>query len=64
MPPCEASRIESFAKMQFAEEANVCQEFLRHKKVMISPTQLLKAGVQTVSALQQVGEYMVTFPRA
>lgn len=50
--------------MQFAEEANVCQEFLRHKKVMISPSQLFKAGVQTVSAIQNVGEYMVTFPRA
>ena len=42
MPESEATKFESFAKECFPDGFNKCNEFLRHKTVMINPYLLKK----------------------
>mmetsp|Transcript_6165 Transcript_6165/g.7063 ORF Transcript_6165/g.7063 Transcript_6165/m.7063 type:complete len:572 (+) Transcript_6165:66-1781(+) len=64
VPPAHADRLESLAKSQFGDEANNCKEFMRHKNIMISPSNLKSAGIPFVKVMQKQGEVMVTFPRS
>lgn len=64
VPPKHASKLEAMARVYYAEEARHCSEFLRHKNILLSPTQLMRAGVPVVCGIQTPGEFMITFPRA
>lgn len=46
--------------MQFKE----CSEFLRHKSAMFSPSVLKMGNVSMTHAVQQPGEFIITFPGA
>ncbi|GBG28067.1 Lysine-specific demethylase 4A [Hondaea fermentalgiana] len=64
VPPAHATRMELISRSEFGGEANICSEFLRHKNVMIAPSVLLREKIPFVRAVQHVGEFMFTFPRA
>jgi len=53
----------SFALLAcFPEEASSCSEFLRHKKYLISPSVLRKAGIPYKTTIQRAGEAVITWP--
>ncbi len=58
------SQFEGFGRGEFASEANICGEFMRHKNIMIAPKTLRKANIKYARAYQLAGEFMVTFPNA
>mmetsp|Transcript_21089 Transcript_21089/g.41367 ORF Transcript_21089/g.41367 Transcript_21089/m.41367 type:complete len:1010 (-) Transcript_21089:314-3343(-) len=64
VPPEHAGRLEIVSRGEFGGEANICPEFLRHKNVMMAPSVLIREKIPFVRAVQRVGEFMFTFPRA
>lgn len=57
-----AQRFQSLAEHYYAEESNRCKEFLRHKRNLLSPAVLNRAGIPYVTAIQYPGDAIVTFP--
>ena len=47
----------------FPQEASACDQFLRHKAYVMSPTRLAKDGVRVNMLVHNQGEYVITFPR-
>eukprot|EP00752_Nemacystus_decipiens_P004810 g4377.t1 len=64
IPPDSRQRFESLAQAFFAEEFHACKDHMRHKTTMISPIQIQKAGISYYTAVQEAGEFMITFPGA
>lgn len=58
----DAPRFESLAASHFNSAATSCKEFLRHKRYVISPPLLKKAGVSYTTQVQRPGDFIVTFP--
>ena len=58
----DADRFESLMKSMFSHQANDCNEFLRHKRSLISPQLLTKAGISYTTQVQRAGDIMITFP--
>jgi len=58
----DADRFESLMKSMFSHQANDCNEFLRHKRSLISPHLLTKAGISYTTQVQRAGDIMITFP--
>ena len=57
-----AFRFEAFASSYFPQESVSCSEFLRHKKYLLSPTVLKKAGIDVKTTIQRAGDAIITWP--
>lgn len=60
--PEDSGRFESLMAGQFAHAAQECREFLRHKRFLVSPTLLHKAGISYTTQVQRAGDTIITFP--
>lgn len=62
VPPKYKKRFEVMAQSYFPEEYYHCPEFLRHKTSLISPSRLKDCAIPYHTAVQEKGEFMITFP--
>ena len=62
--PEHTKRFESLAQSRFVHAARDCPEFLRHKRNMLSPAILKKAGVPFEVQIQRPGDVIITAPGA
>jgi jumonji domain-containing protein 2 len=62
--PDDAKRFESLAQSRFVHAYSGCKEFLRHKRYLISPLVLQKAGIPFTTQIQRPGQAMLTMPGA
>lgn len=60
--PEHAKRFESLCQSRFVHSHAECPEFLRHKRSLISPAILKKAGIPFETQIQRPGDAMITFP--
>ena len=58
----DAQRFLTVCQFHFSLQAGTCPEFLRHKRCLISPAILKKAGIRYQTAVQYPGEAIITFP--
>jgi len=58
----DSKRFESLARSHFSGQASECHEFLRHKRCLISPAILRKAGIKFTTCVQRPGDAIITFP--
>mmetsp|Transcript_12157 Transcript_12157/g.26515 ORF Transcript_12157/g.26515 Transcript_12157/m.26515 type:complete len:695 (-) Transcript_12157:213-2297(-) len=58
----DSKRFESLARSHFAGPASECHEFLRHKRCLLSPAILRKAGIKFTTCVQRPGDAIITFP--
>jgi jumonji domain-containing protein 2 len=63
-PGPDAKRFESLCMSCFVGTPSTknCPEFLRHKRSLLSPKVLQKAGIKYTTAIQRPGDAMITFP--
>jgi hypothetical protein len=61
-PGPDAARFEALAEFQYSVESKACKEFLRHKRCLMSPRVLQKAGIRYTTTVQMPGEAVITFP--
>lgn len=62
IPPKYKKRFEVMAQSYYPEEYYQCSEFLRHKTSLISPSRLKDCAIPYHTAVQEKGEFMITFP--
>ena len=62
--PKDSKRFESLATSLFPSAARDCPEFLRHKRYLISPSILSKAGISYTTQVQRAGDAIITFPNS
>jgi len=60
--PKDAPRLEALATHHFHHAAINCKEFLRHKRCLISPRVLHRAGISFTTTIQYPGEAVITMP--
>mmetsp|Transcript_37251 Transcript_37251/g.86898 ORF Transcript_37251/g.86898 Transcript_37251/m.86898 type:complete len:349 (+) Transcript_37251:1566-2612(+) len=60
--PTDADRFETLASSLFPAARQKCKEFLRHKRYLISPSRLQKAGIRYTTQVQRPGDAIITFP--
>jgi hypothetical protein len=60
--PEHAKRFESLCESRFVHSHADCPEFLRHKRSLLSPAILKKAGIPFETQIQRPGDAMITFP--
>ena len=60
--PDDSERFKSFAISHFGAAAAQCPEFLRHKRYLLSPAILRKAGISFTTQIQRPGDAIITFP--
>jgi jumonji domain-containing protein 2 len=58
----DAQRFMALAQHHFIHQFKQCREFLRHKRCMLSPAILKKAGIRYQTAIQYPGDAIITFP--
>jgi jumonji domain-containing protein 2 len=58
----DAPRFMALAQHHFVHQVKQCREFLRHKRCMLSPAILKKAGIRYQTAIQYPGDAIITFP--
>jgi hypothetical protein len=61
-PGPDAARFEALAEFQYSVASKECKEFLRHKRCLLSPRVLQKAGIRYTTTVQMPGEAVITFP--
>jgi hypothetical protein len=63
-PGADALRFDSLCASSFAGTPSTtgCKEFLRHKRSLLSPKILQKAGIRYTTAIQRPGDAIITFP--
>jgi len=61
-PGPDAKRFEALCEFQYPIQARGCKEFMRHKRCILSPTILNKAGIKYTTAIQRPGDAIITFP--
>ncbi|KAF0700704.1 Aste57867_8758 [Aphanomyces stellatus] len=64
VPPQHAARVERICQTMFPDEYMACQQFLRHKTSLISPSKMHEFDIPYCKAVQGPGEFIITFPRA
>lgn len=62
IPPKFKSKFEELSRKLFPKESQDCEHFLKHKTTLISPNYLLENGIPVYVAIQEPGEFIVTFP--
>lgn len=60
----DTDRFESLMASMFSHQANACPQFLRHKRSLVSPSLLTKAGISYTTQVQRAGDIIITFPGA
>lgn len=60
--PEDTYRFESLAASHFGGAASNCPDFLRHKRYLLSPAILKKAGIKFTTQIQRPGDVMITMP--
>lgn len=58
------AKFEEFVRSEYPDEFRKCDQALRHKQMLISPTVLYQNGIQVSRMIQEEGEFMITFPGA
>lgn len=58
----DSQRFLNLCQFHFALQYAECPEFLRHKRYLISPQVLQRAGIRYQTAIQYPGDAIVTFP--
>lgn len=58
----DSQRFEQFVEGHYHQSKTICPEYLRHKRCLVSPKILKKAGIPFTTAVQYPGEAMITFP--
>lgn len=58
----DSDRFESLMASMFSHQATSCPEFLRHKRSLLSPSLLTKAGISYTTQVQRAGDIIITFP--
>ncbi len=53
-----------FSQGCFPDQRRQCQQFLRHKTSIISPSLLQREGLQVGQITQEPGHFIVTYPHA
>ncbi|CAB9515133.1 specific demethylase 4A [Seminavis robusta] len=61
-PGTEAKRLEALSEHYFSHAYNDCRQFLRHKRCLLSPMILKKAGIKFTMQVQYPGDAMITMP--
>jgi hypothetical protein len=62
--PCFLSRCELMTLLgYFPQDAAACDQYLRHKSFIISPTMLAKEGVHVNMLVHNQNEFVITYPR-
>ncbi len=60
--PEDSGRFESLMASLFSHQNSACKEFLRHKRSLISPSILTKAGIEYTTQVQRAGDIIITYP--
>jgi len=60
--PEDSDRFESLMTSLFSHQSTNCKEFLRHKRSLVSPNILTKAGIEYTTHVQRAGDIMITYP--
>ncbi|WOO78947.1 DNA damage-responsive transcriptional repressor RPH1 [Vanrija pseudolonga] len=63
VPQVDAERFESVTKSYFPNDANTCDQFMRHKSCTLSATKLHSSGIRVNKLVQYQNEFVITFPR-
>jgi jumonji domain-containing protein 2 len=58
----DSQRLEQMCEMHYHHAKNTCPEYMRHKRSLISPAILKKAGIRYTTQVQYPGEAIITFP--
>jgi len=58
----DSHRFESLMSSMFSHLSSTCPEFLRHKRSLLSPSLLQKAGISYTTMVQRPGDIIITFP--
>jgi len=58
----DAKRMEQFCEGHYHEARAACPEYLRHKRSLLSPAVLKKAGIPFTKTVQYPGDAVITFP--
>jgi JmjC domain, hydroxylase len=61
-PGTDAKRLENLTEHYFAHAHHDCKQFLRHKRSLLSPMILKKAGIKYTMQVQYPGDAMITMP--
>ena len=61
-PGQDARRFEALCEHYFAHAHQDCKQFLRHKRYLLSPMILKKAGIKFTFQVQYPGDAMITIP--
>ncbi|KAL7574476.1 hypothetical protein ACA910_015841 [Epithemia clementina (nom. ined.)] len=61
-PGPDAKRFEALCEFQYSVASRGCKEFMRHKRHLLSPMVLHKAGIKYTTAVQRPGDAIITFP--
>lgn len=57
-----AQRLEHLCEAHYHHAKSECSEFMRHKRVLLSPAILKKAGIPFTTTVQYPGDAIITFP--
>jgi jumonji domain-containing protein 2 len=60
--PQDSGRFESLMASLFSHQSANCKEFLRHKRSLVSPSILTKAGIEYTTQVQRAGDIIITYP--
>ncbi|ORY27478.1 hypothetical protein BCR39DRAFT_227063 [Naematelia encephala] len=63
VPQMQAEKFERILRSYFPQEAESCDQFLRHKSFTVSPTLLAKDGVRVNMLVHNQNEFVITYPR-
>ena len=58
----DAKRFEHFCEGQYHQARSECAEYMRHKRCLVSPKLLKKAGIWFTRTVQYPGDAVITFP--
>jgi jumonji domain-containing protein 2 len=58
----DTQRLEQFCEGHYHQSKKDCPEYLRHKRCLLSPIILKKAGIPFTTTVQYPGDTMITFP--
>lgn len=60
--PASTQRFELLAEANFQTDAAHCDQFLRHKNYVLSPTLCAANSIKLARAIQQPGDFVITLP--
>lgn len=58
----DTERFETLMASYFFDASRSCSEFMRHKRYLLSPGILNKAGITYTTQIQRAGDFIITFP--